>query len=351
MTIIIADHVSLIKTPDFWDPEKAYQNYSPDLEGAKKEGAALKLESFRKLEGKGIKNAMMITDGQQDFRDNGRLAVMGMDNGVLKTCARIINGVYAGYYTGLIYSLDQHHPFHISSGLYWYDKDENPMDLSGSYKAAQLYEILDRDMGIFKARVFESDGTPKDYSYFRSVNNDKIQNKDEETVLDTVDYFESLRDSGQGPIWVFAEHCKIGTDGMSLHPLIAETIEWACAARKIQPHVIWKGHIANTDWFGPFRPCRVDNSHPDGQLKKYVLDSMKHYNNIDFVGWAEDFCDYYAKNQVLKYMQDTEHIEKLVFVKDCTSPIVPDTEHVIKQNEEAEKKGVRFITHDEAFNL
>ncbi|MBI2030967.1 hypothetical protein HYT05_05070 [Candidatus Kaiserbacteria bacterium] len=36
----IADHMPLRHMPGFWDPEKAYRDYSPDIEGAYAEGIA-----------------------------------------------------------------------------------------------------------------------------------------------------------------------------------------------------------------------------------------------------------------------------------------------------------------------
>lgn len=34
------NHMSLLHTPTFWDPDKAYRDYAPDTEGAMLEGRA-----------------------------------------------------------------------------------------------------------------------------------------------------------------------------------------------------------------------------------------------------------------------------------------------------------------------
>jgi nicotinamidase-related amidase len=345
--IQVAPHAPLAYTPQFWDPRKAYVTYEPDVEGAFLEGMAYRKsqgKSFRtagQLEQAGISNALMLTDLQHDFRSLGRLPVTGTDNVVLRVVTRLLNGIIADYYTRIIYSQDGHVPFHISYGSTWQMmRDSAPLDLR-VHKAAVL-NLVDRQRAIFQATAFAPDGTPVDLGEIRSL----IE------ATDTVQYWDHLQTTGQGPIWVFANHCKLGTDGTNLHPLIAEALAFAEGARIMSPMPVNKGHIRGTDWFGPLEPCRPDPGHPQGSFQKPIFDQLVGVRGwSEFAGVAEDFCDFNMKKQVLKHLTDSDVFQRIAFLTDGTAPIVPNTQAVLDQNADARSKGVKFLAHDEPFVL
>ena len=145
----------------------------------------------------------------------------------------------------------------------------------------------------------------------------------------------------------FGETFNALGDGVDLHPLLAETIAFACGARGIQPKIIHKGYLPYTDWFGPLEPCRPCSfleGHSEG-----IINEMKKFNTAEFVGVAEDFCDYGMKIQTLCRLEGTPYVSGLRFLTDCTVPIVPNDQKVLDLNARALKAGVRFITHDEPF--
>jgi hypothetical protein len=348
--VTVAPHAPLIETPDFWDPRKAYASYSPDVEGAFIEGVAFRqrkgLKTAAELETLGVSNAVMLTDLQHDFRDGGRLPVQGTDNVVLRACVRLLNGsVGQDFYTKYIYSQDGHVPFHISYATRWRKMNKEPFDLR-EYKAAVL-NLVDRDKGIFQATCFDpATGNPIDMGFIQSMLN----------IKDTVAYWDHLqtpdpRDgSVQGPIWVFANHCKLGTDGVNLHPLLAETLAFIEGARFVAPVPVNKGHIRDTDWFGPLEPCRPDRDHPQGGFQKHIVDLFAQVTGwVEFFGVAEDFCDFNMKAQTIRFFEGTPFFGQMAFATDGTAPIVPNAPQVVKQNKEARQKGVRFFSHDEPF--
>lgn len=343
--VTVAKHAELtFETPAFWDPKKAYLPfYAPDLDAAYidgyKFGQRHNLGTAAKLEKAGISNLLMITDLQQDFRDYGRLPVSGTDDVVLRTCARLLNGFLGtDYYTRVVYSQDSHPTNHISHSTRWIQtKDGMPLDLSDN-KAAML-ELVDERNCLFRAQCPTANGLV-DLGLVQS----RIQ------IRDTVAYWHHLQDTGQGPIWVFATHCKIGSDGVNLHPLLQETLAFIEGARLMEPLPVFKGHLKHTDWFGPFEPCRVDTSHPQGGFQKPVVDVFERVSGwVEFVGVAEDFCDYYAKEQVIRHFEGTDFFGKMAFITDGTAPIVPNSQKVQDLNNKAASLGVRFLTHDAPF--
>jgi nicotinamidase-related amidase len=330
-------------TPDFWDEAKATQWYRPQVETAFLEGAALRksrrLTIASKLAASGLSNGIMLTDLQNGFRDNGDLPVNGTDQVVLRACIRILNGIVNDHYTLIIHSQDGHVPWHISFGTRWINEQGDPFDLRTN-KAAVL-SLENRAHGVFRATCFNpADGSPIDMGLIQSAFN----------IKDSVDYWDHLQATGQGPIWVFAMHCKIGTDEVSLHPLLAETLAFAEGARLIEPVPLFKGHIRDTDWFGPLEPCRPDPAHPQGGFQKTIVDLMSQVTGqVEFFGVAEDFCDFNMKKQVLARLKGTPYLDRLAFAVDGTAPIVPNAPHVIQQDQEARDAGVRFFYSADPF--
>lgn len=337
----VAQHVPLIYKPKFWNPEKAYADYSPDIEAATLEGHQFRLEHKLKtaqtLWEEGLRIAIMMTDLQHDFRKGGRLPVSGTDDVVLRVCARFLNGIVTDHYTLAVDSQDGHPAHHISYATSWQTAGRKPFDLR-VHKAAVL-ELVDEKRGIFKATSFEPDGTPIDMGLVQRMFNQQ----------QAVRYWYHLQATGQGPIWLFANHCRLGTDGTNLHPLVAEVLAFAEGARMLEPVPIFKGHIRDTDWFGPLEPCMPDPSHPQGQFQKPLVDAcFKPADRLDCTGVAEDFCEHNMRAQLMRHFRnDPDFLRKMAFMTDGTAPIVPNAPHVLALNAEAEAKGVRFFTHDE----
>ncbi len=339
--INVCDHAPLLYTPDFWNPQKAYQSYTPDLASAYIEGVKFAaengLKTAQKLIAQGKATALMATDLQNDFRESGRLPVQGADDAILRTCVRAINGIVSSKYAGIIWSQDGHCGQHISYDVRWRDEKGMPLDLREHGNAATL-SIEDPHKAVFKATGYSADG-PYDIGYYRS----KFDSSD------TVDYSNHLNDTNQGDIWVFVTHCKLGSDGVNFHPLLQEVVAFAEGALSLMPTLIPKGHIANTDWFGPLMPCRPDDDHEQGGFQEDIIKAFKMFFRIEFAGIATDFCDFYMKKQTMDNLRGTEYMEKLVFLTDCTAAIVPNADHVMKQDAQAQKDGVKFIDHNASF--
>jgi hypothetical protein len=336
----IAPHAPLKYTPKFWDPAKAYRRYIPNLDAAYIEGAEYArthgLRTAQAMKKSGIANMAWLTDDQDDFRDDGRLPVSGMNTVVLRVSVRLLNGIFVEYFTDVMFSLDGHADDHVSYSTRWRNEKGQPFDLS--VRKASVLALHDRDKAVFQATCFGPDG-PVDAGYIQSRCDPK----------DTVKYWDHLQATKQGSIWVFATHCKLGTDGVNLHPLLQEVLAFMAGARAIVPVPVNKGHLLNTDWFGPLEPCRPDASHPQGQFQRDVVDRMNTMQRVEFSGVAEDFCDKWMKRQVMGHFDGTKFFDKMRFLADGTTPIVPNTQEVADLNAEAKKKGVKFITHDTPF--
>jgi nicotinamidase-related amidase len=343
-SLTIATHAPLVHTPSFFRPEKAYMWYKPDIEGAYREGVeyarAHKLRSAAQLQKAGILNMLMVVDLQEDFRgenedgQSGRLPVPAMDDVVLRTVVRLLNGTVTDYFSSLTVSQDGHPANHISFGTYWRDHNGKPLDTRAHGGACPL-DLVDEARAVFKATAFGPSGPYEVGLYQAHFDRDA-----------SVAYYKHLQATGQGSIWGFNVHCCLNTDGVNLHPLLIEAIWFFAGARSAQPQIIFKGHLSDRDWFGPLQPCWPDPGHPQGGFQKHVVDSFVQQNNVEFVGVAEDFCVYHMERQTIDFLSGSDHFKKLVFVEDGTAPIIPNAAHVLALKTEARKKGVRFINHD-----
>lgn len=349
----IAQHAPLVYTPAFFTPEKAYRNFIPDVEGAYDEGVKYAkkhgLPTAQSLIDDGKAHALWITDLQGDFRDNGRLPVKGTDSVVLRTTVRLLNGVCLSYYGGVIESRDGHPGQHISYGTYWRDQHDNVLDLRNHGNAACL-TLVDEKKAVFKAYGFNANGI-YDIGYYQprfdAVPPPKAKAGEKQRPdRSAVTYWNHLKDTGQGDIWVFNVHCKLGSDGANTHPLLLEALAFAEGALCLQETIVSKGHISTTDWFGAFEPCWPDDGHPQGGLQKPILEGFKPFQTVETAGVAEDFCKYHGQRQAMTYLKGTPFFEKLRFITDCTAAIIPNAPHVAAQNEEARLGGIKFITHD-----
>lgn len=332
--------MKLTYTPRFFQPEKATQWYKPDLAAAMREGIEfglkLGLKSAEQLIEAGSAHLLALTDLQNDFRDKGRLPVKGADEVILRVCYRLINGVIEDHFVGIIFSLDGHPFYHRSFDYVWIDKVGNVLDLS-QHGGAAILTLESRKKCLFKVQAFNAFG-PYTVGYY----------KDRFEPEDSVAYWDYLQKTNQGPIWVFVPHCILGTDGADLHPLLAETIAFACGMRGIQPTIIQKGHLYDTDWFGPLEPCRPNVRRPWSGFNKEVIEEMAVFRTVELAGIAEDFCQYSMEDQTMKGMKRTDH-HKLRFLSDCTAPIVPGTKKVADLYARALESGVKFIQHDTPF--
>lgn len=329
--------MKLTHTPEFFRPEKAFLDYRPDLASAFREGHILAQKMTPKL---GAAPAILaITDLLQDFRPGGRLAVGGTDEVVLRVVQRMIEGTITSYYAGMAVFYDSHPFDHVSFDYHFIDQDGIPLDLS-LLKAARL-RLLDADKAEFMAYAYGSDG-PYDLDIYYPRSSREV----------FVEYCQFLQEKGFGDAWVFAPHCIKGTDGTNLHPLVAEALAFFTGFSGIQPLVIWKGHLADTDWFGPLEPCWPDEAAGCG-FDYDTFGFLTSRSILEDAGVAEDFCTYWMRRQLLNYRLSRTNknaSNQLIFLSDGTAPIVPNAPHVAELYEQARHKGVIFAQHDTPFS-
>ena len=304
----------------------------------------LKLPSAARVAKKSGGRLLALIDMQRDFDDRGRLPVKGTFGDVARVMTRAWRGFIEQPEVGYTEWIDTNdfHPAHVIHGdSWWEDTDGNFPDMESLFAAEMVlidaneeypYELQQGGKAVgkpFKPRM-ETNWTINQYS-------------------------PHLKKSGQGNIWVFKSHCRMGTDGVEIIPALAEFREFIAVARDVQPTSMFKGQIAKVDWFGPFHPCMEVTDHPQGGWQKAALDRIRANAASEFAGEAEDFCVNAGTDQTLVYYKDApEVLAKVRFLKDCTSAIFPDDPSAGRtRNADHQRKmstaGVQLITHDSPF--
>jgi nicotinamidase-related amidase len=315
--------------PSFYNPNKVDKWYHPNLEAAMAEGRKLGLQPQSK---RSERNMLIMIDEQWDFTEKGRLPVTGMFADVRRVCDRIVTGVLSGFYTDFMLTFDCHPPLVIHGSGWWRDEDDNAPDVT----LPVMMKLVDPTTAAFEATFIS--GAPSKIYYPRF---------DRKGAVEYAQHLEATKQNG-GNIWVFTAHCNVGTDGISLVPALAEVIYWAAAALKVEPICVWKGMIADRDWFGPFRPCMDKPQHPQGGVQTVYLDMISQVKKGDVVGEAKDFCVEAGTRQVMEYYGNQPDVLKNIrFINDCTSPIVAGSPAIAQFEADMLAKGITLINHDQ----
>ncbi len=326
----------------FERPEIIGTDYRANLALARKRGR----EDKRKLGLRSAKSVRerdggllsILIDAEDDFADDGRLPVKGTYDDIRRWLLRAVKLVRENRLTDQIVTIDIHPEHAIHTDSWWEDEYGNQPDVSIPL-TMELVEPGDRLP--YEAKIVGI--TPVGRFRPRLMRKYTIE-----------EYSPHLTATKQGNIWVFADHCRQGTDGINLIPAVQEFLAYASAALDLEPQFMFKGQIAKTDWFGPFGPCKTDPNHPQGGLQTQYLDMIRASKKTEVAGEALDFCVKAGMLQILDYYSDAADQavrESISFLMDCTSPIVADDpSQGMTGNADFVKKmksqGIVMINHD-----
>ena len=119
-------------------------------------------------------------------------------------------------------------------------------------------------------------------------------------------------------IWPY--HASLGTPGHALVPALSEAIAFHAAAGDVQPTLLLKGSIAQTDIIRCLSSEVKVPGHPQGDLNTEFLDTLAGYDLLYIAGQAKSHCVLATMRSVMGYFRDRpDIIAKLRFLSDCTS--------------------------------
>jgi nicotinamidase-related amidase len=133
-------------------------------------------------------------------------------------------------------------------------------------------------------------------------------------------YIKALADGGHPPCVIWPYHCRIGTWGHNVHPLLAEALnEWEEKYFGVVDYPT-KGTSCFTEFYGIFKAEIPDPEDPATQLNTALVNKLQEADNIVVCGEAENFCVNFSVRQAASEFGDA-HVRKFLFLKDCSSPV------------------------------
>ncbi|MFA5124619.1 MAG: hypothetical protein WC473_02210 [Patescibacteria group bacterium] len=282
--------------PSYYNPDDVGKRYEPRLDWVTEDA---KMANLKPAAQATVKRLLVGIDLQDDFimpeiknPDGTAIQKAGslLVSGAVDDTRRLVELIYnePEYFTGMLFSQDQHIPFQIFFPTWWRKRDRSMVDP------------------------------------FTFLTQEAVQKGDFYPAVEkqwSLDYIKQLKEM---MIWPF--HCMIGTPGSSLMPALAEAVHWLSIARGIQPEYLFKGTVPKTEHYGPFCPCVEVPTHPQGTLHTVLLDRVAaHDGGTVFCGEAEDYCVKTGMQQVVEYFgkKHQSALSQIRFLRDCTSMVFP----------------------------
>jgi nicotinamidase-related amidase len=233
---------------------------------------------------------LLIIDPQRDFCDGpcaGSLPVPGADADMVRLAALVDR--LAGRIDGIQVTLDSHQLYHVANPVWWVGEDGNPP------APFTLISVADVESGRWRAR------NPEAQEHARV-------------------YVGELARKGNYPLTIWPPHCLIGTPGHAVHPeLMAALLRWA--GRAASPiSFVTKGGSPGTEHYSAFRAEVEDPHDPATQANPEMLRFIEDADLVAIAGEAKSHCVRATVTDLADALAP-EHLRKLLFLDDCSSPV------------------------------
>jgi nicotinamidase/pyrazinamidase len=297
-------------SPHFYDPQRIGALLYPDMARIAEEAAAAGLrpasEDARNVH-------LLLIDMQVDFcHKNGSLYVPG----ALGDVRRVIEFIFrnAEHITQITCSLDSHLPSQIFSPGWWADAD-------GKHPAP-----------------------------FTIISAQEVQSGRWQPLFEAAwsrEYVARLELDHKKLLTIWPYHVLIGSIGHMLDPELWSAVFWHSVARQTQPTWMSKGSLPLTEHYSIIQPEVPVPGVPGGGKNQAFLDELAEADLIIVAGEAMSHCVLETVEDLVDEFGDQpEVLRKVLFLRDCTSPVVhPEIDFhaiAVARLAEFERMGVRL---------
>lgn len=230
-----------------------------------------------------VRTLFLLVDPQQDFMEDGSLAVPG----AYADTERTIRFLYENMarITRIFVSLDVHDPFQIFHPCWWVDPDGRP--------APPFTTIHSADVSSGRWHPVQEPGR-------------------------SLAYVQALERQGSKALTIWPYHCLQGTTGAAIENQLANMLYFHTIARRSPTRKIVKGLDPLTEMYGIFRP----EVGPLGEAGLALLKELAHYDRILVAGQAKSHCVLESVEQILIHYAGRPDITRRIHVlEDCMSVI------------------------------
>lgn len=224
------------------------------------------------------KNLLLIIDPQNDFMEDGNLAVKGARDDILNLTTFIYNNLRK--IDKIKVSLDTHTYKQIFYQTWWVDENGNHPD---------FYTVID-EQSKFKP-VYHKDYSMKYIKY--------LAKNDKELI-----------------IWPY--HCLLGTFGHNIEANLENMLSYFSLITKKTVEKITKGCNPLSEMYGIFKE---EFSESNSKINPLLAKAYGKYENIIVAGEAKSHCVLETVKQMCE-LYDYEHFNSNIFIlEDCMSSI------------------------------
>lgn len=290
-------------------------------------------ESVKTANQDGQKNLLIGIDFQNDFvlpdaslvaegEPYGSLSVPG-SKGDIERFTRFIYNNFEKI-TRIMLSVDTHYPHQIFHRTMWRDADGNPV---------APYTLIDPD-AIASGKYRFVGGNPR-------------------TAEDCI---KTLAAAGKGGVFIWPDHCIIGTTGWQLETQLMQMAHFHSAARNVKPIIGFKGTDTYSEMYGILEP----EYNPNRIVTKQILDAIASFDpssgDMQEVKWdkiiiggeAGSHCLLESTNQILKrFKGHPEIIQRVYVLEDCTSPVATFEQQMKDAFDDFKRQGANIVKSTE----
>jgi len=269
---------------------------------------------------------MVFIDPQNDFMEGiSDLGVPGSKGDIERMTKWLY---YNGHkVTRLMVSLDTHTMAQIFHQCWWRDANGNT---PAPYTIISYDDLMSNKwIPIYDKRIFDEDKPNRMISYCEK-------------------YLEMLEKTGKYKLCIWPYHCLEGTFGANVENQLSRMIYFHSLYRRSQPLFIRKGMDPWSEMYGIIKP-EWSNT---GYVNTQVLEEMKMYDIVIFVGEAASHCVGQSGLQILEHFKQYPcKSPKFVFFKDCMSPVAGFEEATAQIFKEFEEKYGALVVNSTDFVL
>lgn len=260
------------------------------------------------------KNLLLVIDLQNDFMENGSLAVPNSHQDV----KRLINWTFKNLekITDIALSQDAHKPYQIFHPAWWTNK-------SGFHP--EPFTV------ITKQDVDTGNWIPLFHAN------------------ESVEYLAGLENAGKKKLVIWPYHCLEGSFGQSIENQFSNLVYFHSIARNSDPKFIVKGQNPLSEMYGIFK-AEFD---PEKEINAEFLNKLESYDKIIIAGEAKSHCVLESINQIIQYFQVSHKdvLKNIYILEDCMS-CIPGFEKETEVNfNQFTEKYTLHVVKSEDFNL
>ncbi len=263
--------------------------------------------------------ALLLIDVQRDFsHPEGTLYVGGRSGtGAVDDSRRISEFIYReiGQITSVIPTMDTHEAFQIFTPSFWLDDAGAPL---------LPHDVIDGQMQIIRggqATGLRARPNPtitaevlgaSNYGWFQSQ---------------CEFYCAELARKGKYQLYIWPEHCVLGSVGHALVGVVQEARMFHSYVRGAQNQVQVKGGNPLTENYSILGPEVLDRFDGKGQIaqkNRSFIDVLLAYDHVIVAGQASSHCVKSSIDDFLAEIQakDPALAKKVTLLRDCTSAVV-----------------------------